>query len=102
MNTCWYPINRISIQVRRCTDGTSAFQKVVELGLPRFLAREQADIFHGTDFSVPYLPLRPSVMTVFDLSPWRTGGSDRIRRRYTQRWPVSDATRSVQAHRCAT
>jgi len=49
-----------------------AFQKVVELGAAAISAREQADIFHGTDFSVPYLPLRPSVMTVFDLSPWRT------------------------------
>jgi len=28
------------------------------------------ELFHGTDFSVPYLPLRPSVMTLHDLSPW--------------------------------
>lgn len=39
-------------------------------GLSRTLARIRADVFHGTDFAVPYLPLRPSVMTLHDLSPW--------------------------------
>ena len=43
------------------------------------------ELFHGTDFSVPYLPFRPSVMTVHDLSPWldRSWQPDggRIRRR---------------------
>lgn len=39
-------------------------------GLPRRLTQLGVDVFHGTDFSVPYLPLRPSVMTVHDLSPW--------------------------------
>jgi glycosyltransferase involved in cell wall biosynthesis len=34
------------------------------------MARLKVDLFHGVDFSVPYLPLRPSVMTVHDLSPW--------------------------------
>ena len=29
-----------------------------------------ADVFHGTHFTVPWLPLRPSVMTLHDLSPW--------------------------------
>ena len=28
------------------------------------------ELFHGTDYSVPYVPLRPSVMTLHDLSPW--------------------------------
>lgn len=49
--------------------------------LPRTLLRRGMDVFHGTDFSVPYLPLRPSVMTIHDLSPWRGGGSSRVRRR---------------------
>jgi len=40
------------------------------IGLSRELTRIGADLFHGTDFSVPYLPLRPSVMTIHDLSPW--------------------------------
>jgi glycosyltransferase involved in cell wall biosynthesis len=39
-------------------------------GLERELARHQVELFHGTDFSVPYLRRRPSVMTLHDLSPW--------------------------------
>jgi glycosyltransferase involved in cell wall biosynthesis len=39
-------------------------------GLQQEMIRRNAHLFHGTDFSVPYLPLRPSVMTVHDLSPW--------------------------------
>ena len=35
--------------------------------------RRDIEIFHGTDFSIPYLPLRPSVMMVHDLSPWKRG-----------------------------
>lgn len=52
------------------------------LGLPSWLRRERVDVFHGTDFAVPYLPLRPSVMTIHDLSPWRfREGSNRVRGR---------------------
>jgi alpha-1,3-rhamnosyl/mannosyltransferase len=40
------------------------------LGLQREMAKVGADLFHGTDFSVPYLPMKPSVMTIHDLSPW--------------------------------
>ncbi|HUQ95674.1 MAG TPA: glycosyltransferase family 1 protein [Bryobacteraceae bacterium] len=50
-------------------------------GLPRWIRRHAIEVFHGTDFSVPYFPVAPSVMTVHDLSPWRTGGSARVRRR---------------------
>ncbi|MBV6432268.1 MAG: D-inositol-3-phosphate glycosyltransferase [Bryobacteraceae bacterium] len=50
-------------------------------GLPRLLARERVDVFHGTDFAVPYWPSHPAVITVHDLSPWRLGGSARVRRR---------------------
>jgi glycosyltransferase involved in cell wall biosynthesis len=54
-------------------------------GLGRELSRIDADVFHGVDFSVPYLPARPSVMTVHDLSPWReetaAAASERVRRR---------------------
>src|ERR1700687_1864436 len=43
------------------------------------------DVFHGTDFSVPYLPVRPSVMTLHDLSPWMAPGwhaeAGRVRKR---------------------
>ncbi len=30
-----------------------------------------AQLFHGTNFEVPYLPGVPSVLTLHDLSPWR-------------------------------
>ena len=35
------------------------------------MRRLHAEIFHGTNFEVPYLNLRPSVMTLSDLSPWK-------------------------------
>jgi glycosyltransferase involved in cell wall biosynthesis len=54
-------------------------------GVHREMMRHGAELFHGTDFSVPYLPLRPSVMTVHDLSPWLDPAwqpdAKRIRRR---------------------
>jgi glycosyltransferase involved in cell wall biosynthesis len=54
-------------------------------GLQGEISRLAIDVFHGTDFAVPYLPLRPSVMTLHDLSPWLDPGwhseSDRIRNR---------------------
>lgn len=41
-------------------------------GLSRELERRGAEVFHGTDFSVPYIARgRPSVMTVHDATPWR-------------------------------
>ncbi|MGD1094510.1 MAG: glycosyltransferase family 1 protein [Bryobacteraceae bacterium] len=39
-------------------------------GLQHEMMRRGIDLFHGTDFAVPYFPSRPSVMTVHDLSPW--------------------------------
>lgn len=52
------------------------------LGLPWTLVNEKFDIFHGTDFAVPYLPVRPAVMTLHDLSPWRGfPTSERVKRR---------------------
>ncbi len=52
-------------------------------GLGREMSRRGVDLFHGTDFSVPYLPRRPSVMTAHDLSPWSEWQPDagRVRRR---------------------
>ncbi len=39
-------------------------------GLDREMQRLDAGLFHGTDFAVPYVPRRPSVLTLHDLSPW--------------------------------
>jgi glycosyltransferase involved in cell wall biosynthesis len=54
-------------------------------GLDRAMSRRAVQLFHGTDFSVPYLPRRPSVMTLHDLSPWLyptwQPEADRVRRR---------------------
>lgn len=52
-------------------------------GLNRALYRTGGQVFHGTDFAVPYLSRRPSVMTIHDLSPWRspTPANARVRSR---------------------
>ncbi len=52
-------------------------------GLGQRLRREKVDVFHGTDFAVPYLGGKPSVMTVHDLSPWTmpAPASARVRQR---------------------
>ena len=54
-------------------------------GLPRSLRRNRIDVFHGTEFAVPYLPVIPSVLSLHDLSPWLNkdwhSGADRVRER---------------------
>src|SRR6266700_1426892 len=54
-------------------------------GARREMERLGAEVFHGTNFAVPYLPNRPSVMTLHDLSPWMKRdwhhAADRVRRR---------------------
>ncbi len=53
--------------------------------LARELGRLAADLIHGPDFSVPYIPARPSVLTLHDLSPWMNeawhSDAHRVRRR---------------------
>jgi glycosyltransferase involved in cell wall biosynthesis len=54
-------------------------------GLDSELRRLEAGLFHGTDFAVPYVPRRPSVLTLHDLSPWMDpewhAEADRVRQR---------------------
>ena len=54
-------------------------------GLNREMDRHSVELFHGTDYSVPYLRKRPAVITVHDLSPWKypqwQPAAGRIRRR---------------------
>jgi glycosyltransferase involved in cell wall biosynthesis len=54
-------------------------------GLDREMNRLGADLIHGPDFAVPYIPRRPSVLTLHDLSPWMNRrwhhGAKRVRRR---------------------
>ncbi|MGH9557865.1 MAG: glycosyltransferase family 4 protein [Bryobacteraceae bacterium] len=55
---------------RGSTPGNVVARKWWLWGLQQEMIRRGVSLFHGTDFSVPYLPLRPSVMTIHDLSPW--------------------------------
>jgi O-antigen biosynthesis alpha-1,3-mannosyltransferase len=54
-------------------------------GLQGEILRLGVEVFHGTDFAVPYLPVGPSVMTLHDLSPWMDPSwhaeADRVRKR---------------------
>jgi glycosyltransferase involved in cell wall biosynthesis len=54
-------------------------------GLEREMRRLGADLVHGPDFAVPYIPRRASVLTLHDLSPWMDPawhrGAGRVRRR---------------------
>ncbi len=54
-------------------------------GLQKETSRLKIDLFHGTDFAVPYLPVCASVMTLHDLSPWLDPAwhseADRVRKR---------------------
>jgi glycosyltransferase involved in cell wall biosynthesis len=53
------------------------------IGLNQTLRRQCVNVFHGTDFAVPYWSGVPSVLTLHDLSPWRDPqpASARVRRR---------------------
>ena len=54
-------------------------------GLDREMRRHEVELFHGTDYAVPYVARRPSVMTLHDLSPWLDPAwqpeASRVRRR---------------------
>ncbi|HUS05639.1 MAG TPA: glycosyltransferase family 1 protein [Bryobacteraceae bacterium] len=58
------------------------------IGLPLELGRLGSDVFHGTDFSVPYLPLRPSVLSLHDLSPWMDPAWHHAAERVRSRTPL--------------
>lgn len=54
-------------------------------GVRTAIRTARADLFHGTNFEVPYLGATPAVLTIHDLSPWRDSawhsGAARVRRR---------------------
>jgi glycosyltransferase involved in cell wall biosynthesis len=56
-------------------------------GLHREMSRLRADLFHGTNFAVPYVPARPSVMALHDLSPWMDHGWHNAAARVRNRTP---------------
>jgi glycosyltransferase involved in cell wall biosynthesis len=57
-------------------------------GLTSEALRLGADVIHGPDFSVPYFPLRPSVLTLHDLSPWLDARWHHAAGRVKRRTPV--------------
>ena len=57
-------------------------------GLGREAARLQADVIHGPDFAVPYLPQKPSVLSLHDLSPWMDPRWHHNAQRVRQRTPI--------------
>lgn len=57
-------------------------------GLGREARRLGADLVHGPDFAVPYLPQKPSVLTLHDLSPWLDPGWHHDAHRVRRRTPV--------------
>jgi glycosyltransferase involved in cell wall biosynthesis len=58
------------------------------IGLARAMSRLGCSVFHGTEFSVPYLPFRASVLTLQDLSPWMNLSWQRAAGRVRRRTPV--------------
>jgi glycosyltransferase involved in cell wall biosynthesis len=79
----WTGLSNVQIHQPHLNRATKRWWSV---GLPLELLRRQIDVFHGVDFSIPYLPRQPSVLTLHDLSPWQitsvqSVGSSRIRRR---------------------
>lgn len=57
-------------------------------GITREMNRLGADLVHGPDFAVPYIPRRPSVMTLHDLSPWMDASWHHAAQRVRRRTPV--------------
>src|SRR5690348_13504980 len=57
-------------------------------GLQRACSRARAEVFHGTDFAVPYIATRPSVLTLHDLSPWMNAGWHHAAARIRKRTPL--------------
>jgi glycosyltransferase involved in cell wall biosynthesis len=60
------------------------------LGVQRAIKQNQVDVFHGTNFEVPYVGGTPAVLTIHDLSPWRdkTWHDEADRVRFRAPWLV--------------
>jgi glycosyltransferase involved in cell wall biosynthesis len=57
-------------------------------GIEREMRRLAIDLIHGPDFSVPYIPRRPSVLTLHDLSPWMDPRWHHAAKRVRRRTPL--------------
>ena len=56
------------------------------LGLPLHLARNSFDLFHGTNYEIPFWSRRPTVMTIHDLSSMLLPGVHRRKLIWRARW----------------
>src|ERR1700689_5224366 len=52
------------------------------------MGRLGVDLVHGPDFAVPYVPRRPSVLTLHDLSPWMDAAWHSAAGRVRKRTPL--------------
>jgi glycosyltransferase involved in cell wall biosynthesis len=59
-------------------------------GIRQAIQQTGAQIFHGTNFEVPYLCATPAILTIHDLSPWRdkTWHDEADRVRFRAPWLV--------------
>lgn len=59
-------------------------------GIRRAIRQSGAQVFHGTNFEVPYLGTTPAILTIHDLSPWRdkTWHEEANRVRFRAPWLV--------------
>jgi glycosyltransferase involved in cell wall biosynthesis len=64
-------------------------------GIQQAIRQTGAQVFHGTNFEVPYLGSTPAILTIHDLSPWRekawqidTHNADADRVRWRTPWLV--------------
>jgi glycosyltransferase involved in cell wall biosynthesis len=84
---------------RRGSPRNSLTRRWWSWGVQRAMAASGAGLFHGTHFAVPWLPLRPSVMTLHDLSPWLDprwqAGASFVRRRAPYLLGLGLATRII-------
>ncbi|MCU1325461.1 MAG: glycosyltransferase family 1 protein [Bryobacterales bacterium] len=65
------------------TGARSTERRYWSFGLRRELRKLKANVFHGTNFEVPYFGTTPSILTIHDLSPWKNPAwhvnADRVR-----------------------
>lgn len=83
----------VSDQKFAAPEGSPENLRAVSRAVPRYwswgvrgvLRELQADVFHGTNFEVPYLGRTPAILTIHDLSPWKDpawhSGAARVRQR---------------------
>lgn len=71
--------------VRGRKPGSLAERRWWLLGIQRAMKQMGVEVFHGTNFEVPYRGTTPAILTIHDLSPWRDKSwhdeADRVRLR---------------------